>query len=132
MNKSSPAGRRYMKRFIPTMIAYVVLIFGASFALRTLGISGPLAWAIAAAPGIPVVAVLAIVGLYLKEETDEFQRNVQVEAMLWAIGLTLSGTTVWGLLEIYVAAPRLEVFWAFPIFFFTMGLAQVFVRRRYR
>lgn len=132
MNKSSPAGRRYLKRFIPTMITYVVLIFGASFALRALEIAGPLAWVIAAAPGIPVVAVLAIVGLYLKEETDEFQRNVQAEAMIWGIGLTLSGTTVWGLLEFYVEAPRLPVFWAFPIFFFTMGLAQVFVRRRYR
>lgn len=132
MNKHSPAGRRYLKRFIPAMIAYVVLIFGASLAFRDPGLTGPLAWAIAVAPALPIVAVIAIMGLYVKEETDEFQRRVLIESMLWGFGVTLTVTTVSGFLEMYVHTPGLQSFWAFPIFCLAMGVSQLFVRRRYR
>lgn len=132
MNKHSPAGRRYLKRFIPAMVAYLVLIFGASFAFRDPGLSGPLAWAIAVAPALPIVAVIAIMGLYIKEETDEFQRRILIESMLWGFGVTLTVTTVSGFLEMYVHTPGLQSFWAFPIFCLAMGVSQLFVRRRYR
>ncbi|MDP1632488.1 MAG: hypothetical protein Q8L66_13815 [Caulobacter sp.] len=132
MNKHSEAGRRYMRRFIPTMIGYVAAIFGTSFAFRNPDLAGPVAWALAIAPALPVIGVIVIMGLYVKEETDEFQRRVLVESMLWAIGLTLSATTVAGFLEMYLHTPPLQSFWAFPIFCLTMGLSQLFVRRRYR
>lgn len=132
MNKQSPAGRRYLKRFIPTMVVYAATVFGASFAFDLWNPTGPLAWLIALAPALPIVAVIAIMGLYIKEETDEFQRNVLIESMLWGMGLTLSATTVAGFLEMYVHTPPLQSFWAFPLFCGSMGLSQVFVRRRYR
>jgi len=132
VNRHSPAGRRYLKRFIPAMVAYLVLIFGASFAFRDPGLSGPLAWAIAVAPALPIVAVIAIMGLYIKEETDEFQRRILIESMLWGFGVTLTVTTVSGFLEMYVHTPGLQSFWAFPIFCLAMGVSQLFVRRRYR
>ncbi|MFZ4607061.1 MAG: hypothetical protein ACOYM5_12465 [Caulobacter sp.] len=132
MNNNSPAGRRYLKRFIPTMIAYVVLVFGASFAFRLLDPTGPVAWLIAVAPALPIVAMIAIMGLYIREEKDEFQRNVLIESMLWGMGLTLSATTVAGFLEMYVHTPPMQSFWAFPLFCGAMGLSQVVVRRRYR
>jgi len=132
VNKHSPAGRRYLKRFIPAMVAYLVLIFGASYAFRDPGLTGPLAWAIAVAPALPIVAVIAIMGLYIKEETDEFQRRILIESMLWGFGVTLTVTTVSGFLEMYVHTPGLQSFWAFPIFCLAMGVSQLFVRRRYR
>lgn len=132
MNNRSPAGRRYLRRFIPTMLAYVVIILGVSFAFRGEGPTGPLAWILAVAPALPVLAVIAIMGLYIREETDEFQRAVLVESMLWGMGLTLSATTVAGFLEMYVHTPPLQSFWAFPLFCGAMGLSQGFVRRRYR
>lgn len=132
MNKQSPAGRRYLKRFIPTMVVYAATVFGASFAFDLWNPTGPLAWLIALAPALPIVAVISIMGLYIKEETDEFQRNILIESMLWGFGVTLSVTTVCGFLEIYVHTPPLQSFWAFPLFCGAMGLSQVFVRRRYR
>lgn len=132
MNKHSPAGRRYLKRFVPAMIAYFFAIFGASYSFRLLDLRGPAAWAMAIAPALPILAVIAIMGLYIKEETDEFQRNVLVESMIWGFGITLAITTVWGFLEMYVHTPGLPSFWAFPIFCLAMGLSQLFVRRRYR
>ena len=132
MNNRSPAGRRYLKRFIPTMIVYVVAILAASFGFKLFQLSGPLAWAVAIAPALPILGVIAIMGLYIKEETDEFQRNVLIEAMLWALGLTLAITTVWGFLEIYAQAPGLQSFWAFPIYCAVMGLSQPIIRARYK
>jgi xanthosine utilization system XapX-like protein len=132
MNKHSPAGRRYLKRFIPTMIVYLISIFGASYGFKLFDLKGPVAWAVAVAPALPILAVIAIMGLYIKEETDEFQRRVLVESMLWGFGITLAVTTVSGFLEMYVHTPGLQSFWAFPIFCLAMGLSQLFVRRRFR
>lgn len=124
--------RRYMRRFIPTMIVYVAAVAGVSWAFDALSPAGPLAWALAIAPALPILAVIAIMGLYLKEEGDEFVRNVLVEAMLWGIGVTLAAMTVWGFLEVYADAPKLPSFMAFPIWCGAMGLAQPLVRRRYQ
>lgn len=128
----SPAAKRYLRRFIPAMTAYIVLVFSASHAFDTWRLAGPVAWALAVAPAIPILAVIAIMGLYLKEETDEFQRNILVESMLWGLGLTMAGLSVWGFLEIYVDAPKLPTFLAFPIWCGAMGVAQPFIRRRYK
>jgi hypothetical protein len=128
----SLAVKRYMRRFMTAMGIYVILIMGVSWAFSSWEFAGPLAWLLAILPGLPILVVIGVMGLYLKEESDEFQRNVQVEAMLWGVGLTLSATTVWGLLEFYVDAPRLPVFLAFPIWCGAMGVAQYFVRRRYK
>jgi hypothetical protein len=131
-NTASPAVKRYMRRFMTAMSLYVVLIMGVSWAFSRFAFTGPLAWVLAVLPGLPILVVIGVMGLYLKEEADEFQRNVLVESMLWGVGLTLAATTVWGLLEFYVDAPRLPVFLAFPIWCGAMGVAQYFVRRRFR
>lgn len=128
----NPAQKRYIARFIPTMAVYVISIFTVSWVFNRYEPSGPLAWGLALLPALPLLAVIAIMGLYLREEGDEFVRNVLVESMLWGVGLTLAIMTVWGFLEIYADAPRLPAFWAFPIFCMGMGLAQPLVRRRFQ
>lgn len=129
---ASPAAARYLRRFIPTMAVYVAVILGVSWSFDRLHPTGPLAWALAVLPAIPILGVIAVMGLYLKEEGDEFVRNVLIESMLWGFGATLAVTTVWGFLEIYIHAPGLPSFWAFPIFCGAMGMAQILVRSRYR
>lgn len=128
----SPAAKRYLRRFIPTMLVYVAVIFGVSWAFNHLEPTGPLAWILAVLPALPILAVIAFMGLYIKSETDEFIRAMLVESMLWGVGVTMAVMTVWGFLDMYLDAPRLSSFWAFPIFCMAMGVAQQFVRRRYR
>lgn len=128
----SPAMKSYMRRFIPTMAIYVAVVMAVSLAFDRFAFTGPFAWALAVAPALPVIGVIVIMGLYLKEEADEFPRAVMMESMLWGIGVTLTVTTLWGFVEIYTDAPKLPVFWAFPIFCMSMGLAQPLVRRRYQ
>ncbi len=128
----SPAQKRYLKRFLPTMAAYIVVIFGSSYAFSHLHPTGLLAYALAIAPGIPILGVIAVIGLYIAEEKDEFERSVLVESMLWGIGFTIALCTVWGLLENYVGVPRLWVFLVGPIFCGAYGLATPLIRLRYR
>ena len=130
--KMSPAVRRYMKRFIPGMLLYVVVLIGSIAAIKRLHPEGPLLWALAVAPALPILLVIAIMGRYLVEETDEFLRAMAVQAMLWGIGITLALATVWGFLENADLVPHLSSFLIFPIFCGAMGLSQPFIWRRYR
>ena len=133
MNTSTTAaGRRYIARFIPAMFAYVVVLSGALWAISTLEPTGPLLWVLAIAPALPVIAVIAIMGLYLIEETDEFIRSVLVQSMLWGVGITLSACTAWGFLENADVVPHIPLYLVFPLFCGSFGLAQPFVRRRYQ
>lgn len=128
----SPAVRRYLFRFFPAMIAYVAVLFASLRLIRHAHPQGLLLWALAIAPALPIIAVIAIMGLYLTEETDEFVRAMLVQAMLWGIGLTLAGCTAWGFLENVDLVPHLPLYLVFPIFCGAMGLAQPLVRWRYR
>lgn len=128
----TPPMRRYLARFVPAMLAYVGVLVGSLWVIRHLAPTGPLVWALAIAPALPIIAVIAIMGLYLIEETDEFIRAMLVQAMLWGIGVTLAGCTAWGFLENVGLVAHLPLFMVFPMFCASMGLAQPLVRWRYR
>lgn len=131
-NKPSVAARRYLRRFFPTMIAYVVVLAASLRIIRAYDPKGPLLWLLGVAPAIPVMGVIAVMGLYLMEETDEFQRTVLVQSMLWGIGITLGLGTAWGFLENVGAIAHFPLYLIFPVFCGAFGLAQPFVRRRYQ
>jgi hypothetical protein len=109
---TNSAQRAYLRRFIPTMFAYVV----AMIAVREIMTSahpptGALAYALAAVPALPVLGVFWLIGRYLIEEQDEYVRLLLVRQILIATGLTLSLTTLWGFLEILADAPHIPLFY---------------------
>jgi hypothetical protein len=57
---------------------------------------------------------------------------IVVYSLLWALGLVLAFSTVWGFLETLAGAPHLAMWWIFPIFCVAQGLAQPLIARRYR
>lgn len=110
------AQRRYIARFIPTMIAYVAAVVGVSWMFNNNPPQGALKYAIAILPALPVIGVIAIIGRYLVEETDEFLRMRQAMSQLISIGLTLAFCAAWGFLEIYADVPKIGIFnvvWGF-------------------
>ena len=131
-NPMSPAGRRYARRMIPLMVLYVVFLCASLWVIRTLSPTGPVLWLMGLAPALPVVGCIVAMGRYLVEETDEFPRAVLAEAMLWGIGAVLTLTTVWGFMENAGVLPHFQTYLAFPLFCGAQGLAQAFIRRRYR
>lgn len=131
-NKIGPVMKRYRRRLAVAMIAYALMLVGSLSLLRGGALSGPLLWIVAAAPAIPILGVLVVMGLYLKEEPDEFERMIHVEAMLWGLGAVLGVSTVWGFLANAQVVPAPPLFMTFPLFCVTWGLSQPFIRRRYQ
>ncbi len=71
-------------------------------------------------------------GLYLREETDEFQRAMQIESSLWATGIVMVICAIWGFLEMFHLAPHVEAWVVVPVWSMALGFANIFTRRRYR
>ena len=78
------------------------------------------------------VAFIVIFGLYLKEEHDEFERAVWVQALLWGIGATLTVITLWGSLVEFELAKGLKLMFVFPLFMLITCIARLVLRLRYR
>ena len=72
------ASRRYTQRILAVMSVYVVAVFATTWFVRHHHPVGAALYALAAVPTVPILGVLVVVALYLKEEQDEFQRMVVV------------------------------------------------------
>ena len=128
----SDAAKRYARRHAVVMLTYVLVLLGVLYAFIGLHVRGPLAYALAIAPAAPLIAAIAVIGLYLREETDEFQRAIMVEAALWATGGMLAIATVWGFLETFGLVIHLPAWLTFVVWVLLFGFGQGLVRLRYR
>jgi hypothetical protein len=128
----SKAGRRYIYRLAPTMALYCVFLFLAQWSFHHIHPTGAVVYLLAVLPALPLVGTLAIVGLYIAEESDEFERSIIVQSMLWGLGGALSVSTIWGFLEDFANAPHISTFYVYIFFWIFMGISQPFIRMRYR
>ena len=128
----SPAVRRYNRRMLLASAAYLVTLLSTAFSIKHLHPGHAIAVVLAIIPAIPIAGIVAIVGFYLKEEKDEFQRELLIQALLWATAFTLVTTSTWGLLEIYAKVAPLTSFYVFILFWFFFGMAMIPLRLRYR
>ena len=126
------AHRRYLVRFFSSMGLYVVFVLLAVWMFKHLHPTGAIAYGLAVLPALPLIASIVVWGLYLLEEQDEFQRNVLIQSMLWGIALTLGVLTVWGFLELFVLVPHFQLYLAYPLFAFFVGVSAPLLKRRYR
>ena len=129
---NNPAAKRFLRRIVITMLLYALSLVLAVGVFLRFHPTGVLAWLLAILPAISITGLLAIFGLYLAEEKDEFQRFIGVQAMLWGIGGTLAVTTVWGFLENFVHVPHLQLILVFPIFWFFFGVSLPVLLARYK
>ncbi|HEY6413906.1 MAG TPA: hypothetical protein VIX42_09470 [Edaphobacter sp.] len=128
----SKAGRRYIYRLFPTMVVYIVFLFVAQSTFHHLHPTGLLVYLLAALPALPLIGSIAIVGLYIAEESDEFERSIIVQSMLWGLGGALSISTIWGFLEDFANAPHVSTFYVYLFFWIFMGISQPIIRLRYK
>jgi hypothetical protein len=126
------ATRRYLARLAPTMAVYIAVVFLTKWLFQHLHPTGPLVYLLAILPALPMVGSLAIVGLYVAEESDEFERSILVQSILWGLGGALAVSTIWGALEDFAQAPHRSAFYAYFFFWIFMAVSGVFIRRRYR
>jgi hypothetical protein len=129
---ATKAGRRYVYRLAPTMVIYLVFLFIAQWSFHHLHPTGLIVYVLAVLPALPLIGSIAIVGLYIAEESDEFERSILVQSMLWGFGGTLAVSTIWGFLEDFAKAPHISTFYVYVFFWIFMGISQPFIRMRYR
>ncbi len=131
----SPAKYRFGDRFLFIVVPLFVLdgILGFwGFHYYHLHPAGALAVLCAALQSSPIIAFIVVIGLYLAEEKDEFQRSILVQSMLWAIGATLAVATFCGSMEKYSQGPRVDIASVQFLFFLVYIVALAANRWRYR
>ncbi len=95
MAKSRAIGR-YNRRVIILSLIYAACLFAAVYCFKHQLLAGPLAYVAAVLPALPIIGVLAAIGRYLTEETDEYLRMMMARQALIATGFALSISTAWG------------------------------------
>jgi hypothetical protein len=90
------------------------------------------AYVVALFLSLSMVGTMIALAVMAARQTDEFQRKLLTQAMLWGIGGTLSINTVSGLLEFFTDAPQLPLLASFPIFLVIFMTAKTVLFRRYR
>jgi hypothetical protein len=127
LHVGSPARNRAEDRFLFIVMPLIVLdgmMAYLGFHHFHLQPSGLPAFLCALLMASPLVAFILIYGLYLSEEKDEFLRAIQVQSMLWSIGITLTVTSIWGPLEKFHLVPHLEITWLQFLFMVPMAIAN--------
>jgi hypothetical protein len=124
------AKRRYHRIFWPLMIVYTIVVIGGSFGLNQLDPEPQwLQATLAIACAVPVIATLLVMIRYA-EETDEYNRMVQLRGFAWGGILTVSGIFLVGFLQLFHVIDRIEIFWFGPLFFVAYGLSTFVIGGR--
>jgi len=95
----NPAMKRYNWHVGWLSLLYAAFLLAAVYGFRHHLFSGPGAYVAAVLPALPIIGIFGAMGRYLVEEQDEYLRMRMIRQILWATGLTLTTTTLWGFLE---------------------------------
>jgi hypothetical protein len=126
-----PAARRYMARFVPAMLLYLVLFEAATWYWLRMYPTGFKAVLAALVPSLPVLFAIRAMLLLLREETDEYLRARGMEEWALATVLTLGACTVWGFLDQFEVVPHLPLWAVFPLWAVCLFPAHVIVQKRH-
>lgn len=122
----SPASKAYVRRFVPMMIAYAVLLMASTYIVKNMGVTGPIAFILAVLPALPLIGAIWAMGRLVIEETDEYQRMLLVRQQMVATGFMLSVTSIWGFLEAFGQVPHVDMYWAFIIWAAGLGVGSCY------
>jgi hypothetical protein len=125
-------GKRQMRRKLLPIELFIYGVFLPLVLFAHPPRNSPSAYALAIILSLTMVATIIKLAFMAARQTDEFQRTLLLQAMLWGIGGTLSITTVWGLLEFFTDAWQLPLLSAFPIFLVITVTAKFILFRRNR
>lgn len=128
----SLAMKAYQRGIIWTMSVYVVTILGVALTVKHHHPTGLVAYALAVLPAIPIMGMLAVMGIYLRDEKDEFLRWMTIQALLWATGTMLALTTVVGFLQSFAEMKAPPTYFVFVLYWIVFGVAQGVLQGRNR
>lgn len=130
---AQPAGKRYLRAFLPIMLGYAVVLFGSTVLIRHGIASLPLRAVVAVLPALAIALLMRVALRYLRE-IDELQRRIETES----IGISALGVSL-----LYFAGGLLEkanvlhfdagavMIWVFPLLMAFYGISKMIVTKRY-
>jgi hypothetical protein len=131
--QKTPAARRYAFRFNWAMFCYVVLnVVPLILSYHGFHPRGTVAYLFAVLPASAIIAALVSGGMYLSEETDEFQCHLFIQSILWGVGGIMVLTSVWGWLQIYTHIIHFFTIWTSLLFLVFQSVAWQVLRWRNR
>jgi hypothetical protein len=128
----SAAFKRYQRRVMTVMAAYLLILLSASWIVKHGHLHGWQLYFWSALPAIPVILVIVAMGRYLSEEKDEYLRLRTMRALLVATGALLGTLVASDFLQAFAGAPAFPPFTSFVIFCVAFAIAQLVLKLRDR
>ncbi len=120
----SAAAKRYQRTVAVEMLSYLLILFGVDSFVRRHHPVGAELYALAALPSFPIIGVLVAVGIYLRDEKDEYQRDLMVKCMLWGTAGVLALTTFLSFLHSFGWVGSVPPFTEFMTFWILVAAAK--------
>lgn len=124
--------RRYQWTVAVVMAFYVMFVSAVTHYVRAHAPSGWVLYLLAALPSLPIVGVVVAVGIYLRDEKDEYQRDLMVRCLLWATAVVMAVTAFFGLLRSFGWGGTVPPFTEWVLFCMVMAAAKLWYRIRDR
>jgi hypothetical protein len=120
------ANKRYQWLFVPAMLLYGLGIWAGNQWVQSSKVGDVTVATLAGlAAGIPMT--IAIWALWrFARETDEYNRQINLQSMAFAGGITASLAALVGFLQMYGALPMFPAYWFVVIYFPAFGLGHMF------
>ena len=130
LQTKSPA-TKYTLGMILWMSLYAVAIVFNGFYFRHHTPTGPLLYALAILPALPVGGSIWAVLRFI-EKSDEYVRSVMARRFIVTTGLTLFICTAYGFLENYAGVQHFDLYYVYMLFWICFGLVGAFTAIRGR
>ena len=125
---TSAAMRAYTRRVLIAAFSYVILLLAGMAVARTYAPPIAARVVMALAVAVPVLFMIRAMALLLREETDEYLRMRVVNQSLVATGFLLTIATLYGFLNAFDVAPRVDAWAAVPLWAIGLGVGRLFQR----
>jgi hypothetical protein len=123
-SKTNAAQRRYLQGAFGVMLSYMGLVVSSRLAVNRWHPQGWHLYLAAALPTIPILCFAYVVGRYLREEHDEYQRDIQIRGMLWGTAVVLSISVFDSFLRGFGWKGALPPFTEFMVFWVVAGIVK--------
>lgn len=126
--------RRYLRKFLPAMAAYVVMVVVSIMALKELAEPLWLRGMIAVLPVLPLAVAIHAFIVFLRE-VDEMQQRIELESLAVATAAVSLITLTAGFLQsagVIAIRGSVALLWVFPMLCMTYGIAKAVLYRRYQ
>jgi len=105
--------------------AYEVVFSGTFYAVYRTKPGTTMIFLLAVLPTLTVLAFIAVLGRYLKEEVDEFHRQLVVRCLLWGSAAVMTSVAFHGFLQLFGWKGSWPAAVELAVFVVAMGVAKL-------